>query len=110
MEKGRKKIVQSKIFKENRRDVYNYGEEAFGELLADLFFERLHKIIDKLDREYDLHPECKALPTKNKIYRNIIFGKYLIIYRITPDAVQLLVMIHCSRSVTKIKSTRSIKI
>ena|ERR1035437_4011550 len=109
MEKSAKKIVQSSVFKEDRRNVYNYGAEIFGFVLADLFLERLHYIIDELEYQYNLHPECKHLPTKGKIYRNIIFGKYIVIYRITPKNVEVLTLIHTSRSVAKIKTARSIK-
>lgn len=69
-----------------------------------IFFQRLKKVVDELEYQYDLHPECKFLPTKGKIYRNIIFGKYLVIYRITPAKVEVLTMLHSSRSVAKIKT------
>ncbi len=110
MEKNTKKVIQSETFKQKRREIYNYGSDAFGEFLADLFFERLKKILLELEYQYDLHPECKHLPTKGKIYRNIIFGKYLVIYRITIERVEILTLVHSSRSVKKIKATRSIKI
>lgn len=109
MEKNKKKVVPSPIFEQNLQGVYNYGAEAFGDFLADLFFERLKNIIDELEYQYELHPECKYLPTKGKIYRNIIFGKYLVIYRITPTKIEVLAMLHSSRSVTKIKAVRGIK-
>jgi toxin ParE1/3/4 len=109
MEKSPKKVIQTETFKLNRRDIYEYGAEAFGEFLADWFFERLKNILLELKYQYDLYPECKHLPTKGKIYRNIIYGKYLVIYRISPDKVEVLTMLHTSRSVTKIKAARSIK-
>jgi toxin ParE1/3/4 len=110
MEKEQKKtIVRSDIFKQNQIEVYEYGAEAFGEFLADIFMGRLENIIDELEYLYNLHPECKHLPTKGKIYRNIIFGKYLIIYRITTERVEILTMLHSSRSVAKIKGARKIK-
>lgn len=110
MEKNTKKIVRSDTFKQKRREIYIYGAEAFGEFLADIFMDRLGKIIDELEYQYNIHPECKHLPTKGKIYRNIIFGKYIVIYRIKTDKVEILTMLHTSRSVTQIKTARSIKI
>lgn len=110
MEKNKKKVIQSETFKQTRREIYNYGADAFGEFLADLFFERLKKILLELEYQHDLHPECKHLPTKGKIYRNIIFGKYLVIYRITAERVEILTMLHSSRSVAQIKGARKIKI
>jgi toxin ParE1/3/4 len=110
MEKNTKEVIQSETFKQTRREIYNYGAEAFGEFLADLFFERLKSILLELGYQYDLHSECKHLPTKGKIYRNIIFGKYLVIYRITAERVEILTMLHSSRSVAKIKETRKIQL
>ncbi len=110
MEKEQKKIVRTDIFKQKQFETYNYGADAFGEFLADIFMSRLEKIIDELEYQYDLHPECKHLQTKSKIYRNIIFGKYLVIYRITTEKVELLTMLHSSRSVAEIKKTRKIKV
>jgi|ERR1017187_7751235 plasmid stabilization system protein ParE len=110
MEKEVKKVVTSAIFKENRRKVYKYGAETFGDIMADIFMEHLENIMNELEYQYKLHPECKYLPTKGKIYRNIIFGKYLVIYRIASEKVEVLTLLHSSRSITKIKTTRSIKI
>ncbi len=109
MEKRIKKIIYSTVYYKDSENVYLYGVDSFGEILSDLFFKRLQSIIDELPYQYDLHPECKHLPTKGKIYRNIIFGKYLVIYRITPDKVEILTLLHTSRSVAKIKTARSIK-
>lgn len=109
MEKRIKKIVYSIVYYEESENVYSYGVETFGDILSDLFFARLQSIIDELEYQYNLHPECKQLPTKGKIYRNIIFGKYIVIYRITPLKIEVLTLLHTSRSITKIKTARSIK-
>lgn len=58
---------------------------------------------------YLLHPEYRHLETKTKKYRNIIFGSYLIIYRVTPNRIEVLRAFHCSRSPKSIKESRSIK-
>lgn len=110
MEKRIKKIIYSSVYYEESERVYLYGVEIFGDVLSDLFFARLQSIIDELEYQYNLHPECKHLPTKGKIYRNIIFGKYIVIYRITPERIEVLTLLHTSRSITKIKTARSIKL
>lgn len=110
MEKSKKRLITSPVFEENLKTVYNYGAEAFGDFLADIFINRLQAIINELEHLYDLHPECKYLPTKGKIYRNIIFGKYIVIYRIKPSKVEILTLLHTSKSIKKIKTARSIKI
>ncbi|HAH54103.1 MAG TPA: hypothetical protein DCM02_02135 [Flavobacterium sp.] len=50
------------------------------------------------------------METKSKKYRNIIFGSYLIIYRITPNRIEVLRAFHGSRSPKIIKKSRSIKV
>ncbi|MFB2118237.1 type II toxin-antitoxin system RelE/ParE family toxin [Parapedobacter sp. 2B3] len=57
-----------------------------------------------------MHPECRFLRTKGKIYRNLIHGNYLVIYRITTERIEVLNVIHGSRSVSTIKSSRKIRI
>jgi plasmid stabilization system protein ParE len=67
-------------------------------------------MVRDLNAQYLLHPECRYLETKNKIYRNIILGSYLIIYRITPNKIEVLRAFHGSRSPKTIAKTRSLKI
>lgn len=110
MEKKIKRLVLSDAYIYERKAVFRYGLETFGRYTAEDFFNRLKKIVYELEYQYEIHPECRFLPTKNNIYRNIIFGKYLIIYRITATQVQVLSMLHSSRSTAnKMKSLRLIK-
>lgn len=90
--------------------IYEYGEATFGVKLADYFIEEIYLAIEKLSTNYLLHPECRHLETKTKIYRNIIFGSYLIIYRIKANRIEVLRAFHGSRSPKTIKTVRKIKI
>jgi len=67
-------------------------------------------MIRALKNLYELHPECRFIVTKNRMYRNIIFGSYLIIYRITPSRIEVLKAISSRMSISKIRTARSIKI
>jgi len=77
-------------------------------VFADLFIEEMNHTTNGLSFQFNLHPECRSLRTKSKMYRNIILGKYLIIYRITPDKIEVLRAFHSSRSASKIRTARSI--
>lgn len=55
------------------------------------------------------HTECRLLPSKNKIYRNAIFGNYLIIYKILPDEIEVLSIFHSSRNPKEIKKLKTKK-
>lgn len=110
MEIQTKTIVTSALFDHvDIPSIFYYGMETFGIKLADNFIEEIYYRIDLLETQYFLHPECRHLETKSKIYRNIIIGSYLIIYRITLNGVEVLRAFHGSRSPKTIKSSRKIK-
>lgn len=64
----------------------------------------------QLSSHYLHHPICRFIPSKTGIYRNIRHGKYLIIYRIKPERIEVLNIIHGSRSPSKIRAVRKIRI
>jgi plasmid stabilization system protein ParE len=90
--------------------VYEYGIETFAIAAATIFIDELISRIEQLSTSYLHHPECRYLATKSQMYRNLIHGSYLVIYRITPTRVEVLNIIHSSRSISHIKESRKIKI
>ena len=107
-ERARKTVKVSALFNEDITDLYEYGEEVFGTVAAKSFVSDIYSRIWSLDISYLLHPECRHLATKDKRYRNIIVGSYLIIYRILKEEVLVLRILHAHSSITKIKNTRRI--
>ena len=111
MEIKKKKVVGSKLFEElDVPSIYEYGEATFGSKLADIFYFEIINRVRSLETQYLLHPECRHLETKTKIYRNIILGSYLIIYRIKTNRIEILRAFHGSRSPKLIKQVRKVKI
>lgn len=110
METTKKKVVKSIYYYKDIQDIFEYGEAAFGEKAALFFYEEIFSNVEKLESQYYLHPECRHLETKTKKYRNIILGSYLIIYRITPNRIEVLRAFHSSRSPKTIKKAKDIKI
>ncbi len=110
MEITKKKVVKSVYYYKDIQDIFEYGEATFGEKAALSFFDELLMDTQNLESQYLLHPECNHLETKTKKYRNIIFGSYLIIYRITLTRIEVLRAFHGSRSPKSIKESRSIKV
>lgn len=106
VEKQRKEVVVSSHFDQDIIDVYEYGEELFGSTAAKSFIADIYSRIWSLDQMYLLHPECRHLATKDKRYRNIIIGSYLIIYKIERDTIAVLRILHAQVSIRKIKSAR----
>ena len=110
MEITKKKVVKSVYYYEDIQAIFEYGEATFGEKAALSFFDELLIVASNLESCYLLHPECRHLDTKTKKYRNIILGSYLIIYRITPNRIEVLRAFHGSRSPKHIKKSRNIKV
>ena len=109
VENERKEIRISKQFDLDLISVYLFGEEVFGATAAKSFISDIFSRIWGLDLMYSLHPECRYLLTKDKRYRNIILGSYLVIYRITSEKVEVLRILHSHSSIRKLKTSRGIK-
>jgi toxin ParE1/3/4 len=108
VDKARKKVKVSSQFDLDIIEIYSYGEEVFGSVAAKSLVADIYSRIWSLDQMYLLHVECRHLPTKDKRYRNIIIGSYLIIYRITSDAVEVLRILHSHSSIEIIRASRKL--
>ncbi|MCL2247585.1 MAG: type II toxin-antitoxin system RelE/ParE family toxin [Lentimicrobiaceae bacterium] len=97
-------------FEESRLQIYDYSLETFGIFQAERYLEKIKKAIHSLPIWYLLYPECRHIRTKSRIYRNIIVGSHLIIYRVTKERIEVLDIVHSSSSVSKIRGTRQIQI
>ena len=82
----------------------NYSVEA-AERLRIGFNQEILKI---LPNPY-IYPECRFLPTKTQIYRNIVWGNYLIIYKIKKDIIEVLSVFHTKQKPAKVKLVRKTK-
>ncbi|MEO6849081.1 MAG: type II toxin-antitoxin system RelE/ParE family toxin [Mucilaginibacter sp.] len=103
-------VVISDMALTSLEQVYEYGIETFAFTAATVFIEELILHIEQLSINYLIHPECRYLPTKSKMYRYLIHGSYVVIYRIIPKRVEVLNILHSSRSISSIKASRKIKI
>jgi len=104
-----KEVVLTTLAQADIKAVFEYGAETFGFIAAKAFVAEVYMSIWGLDYQYNIHPECRFLPTKSKMYRNIIQGNYLIIYRITPKRVEVLRVFNSRVSIRKIRTTRGAK-
>ncbi|MBN2777880.1 MAG: type II toxin-antitoxin system RelE/ParE family toxin [Bacteroidales bacterium] len=104
-----KKVVFAEHFYFTLVEVLTYGLEEFGSVVAYNFNMEIESTTQNLSNLYLAFPENKFLPTKTKIYRNIVLGKYMILYRIKPTTVEVLAIYHSSIKPSKIKKLRSLK-
>jgi toxin ParE1/3/4 len=105
----RKEVRISAQFDLDIISLYTFGEEVFGTIAAKSFIADIYSRVWSLDSMYQLHVECRHLPTNDKRYRNIILGSYLIIYKITKEYVEVLRILHAHSSIRKIKTARHLK-
>jgi len=104
-----KRVVTTAVFDIMLFNAVDFGEQIFGVNIANTFLLNVRKSIKTLSTQHQLYPENKFLPTKTKMYRNIILGKYMILYCIIPTTVEVLAIYHSSIKPSKIKKLRSVK-
>jgi plasmid stabilization system protein ParE len=105
----KKTVKISKQFNVDIVNIFEHGEETFGYTAAKIFIGEIYNLIWNLDTMYLSYPECRYIPTKSHMYRNIILGSYLVIYRITPLRIEVLKAISSRMGISKIRAVRKIK-
>lgn len=88
---------------------YEYYFNTYSEKYAEEFRLGFFEIVEHIGRNYQTYSECRFLKTKGKLYRNIVWGNYLIVYKITKEAVQVLFVFHTKQHPLKLKKIRRIK-
>jgi hypothetical protein len=88
---------------------YMYFFKEYSENYADTFYDSFFKIVENILPHYLSYPECRFLSTKNKTYRNIIWGNYLIVFKIKKKNIEVLCLFHTKQNPKKLKVARRIK-
>jgi plasmid stabilization system protein ParE len=109
MEKKVRKVIFADQADQDLVDIYEYGRLTFGENRAQTFLQSTYQKVYDLPLYFLIYPECRYLETKTQIYRNIIIEKYLIIYRIKVNQIEVLRVLHGSVSPKTIKEIKKIK-
>ncbi len=102
-------VVFSQHTVQSLQAIYEYGAETFSPKMAENFVTELIEKLEALSRTYLLHAECRYIPTKSKRYRMFTYVSYLVIYKITEERIEVLNVIHKSRSIATIRKTRKIR-
>jgi plasmid stabilization system protein ParE len=76
---SRKPYVVSQKFLASRESIYEYSLDTFGYFQAERYKQKIRKSLDTLSTFYMAYPECRHIPTKCRMYRNIILDAHLII-------------------------------
>lgn len=91
------------------KNTFNCGVELFGILQALKYENLIYEEIELLPSRYLIHPECRFLPTKSKMYRTIMLPAHFILYRITSKRIEVLDIISYRESISHIRNRRNIK-
>ena len=91
------------------KNTFNYGVELFGILQALKYESLIYEEIELLPSRYLIHPECRYLPTKSKMYRTVMLPAHFILYRITSIRIEVLDIISYRESISHIRNRRNIK-
>ena len=105
-----KEVVTSSHYETHFVEILEYSIETFGYTQTCKYFNKLSQYVEKLDEHYLIHPECRHLPTKNRMYRNIVLDAHLIIYRVTERRIEVLDIVHAASSIGKIRDVRKIRL
>jgi len=105
-----KPVEVSDNFKAHRTHIYDYTFDTFGYFQAERYLNKIDKALDTLYNFYTAYPECRHIPTKSRMYRNIILDAHLIIYRITAGHIEVLDIIHAASSISKIRRVRKVRL
>ena len=72
MDTGKREVVVSEKYRDDLKNIFQYGVETFGYKGSVLFYENIERIVNNLGSEYFMYPECRFLTSKSRMYRNII--------------------------------------
>ena len=111
MEEGipRKSVEVSDEFKANRTQIYDYTLNTFGYFQAERYLQLIEQSLSLLHNFYMAYPECRHLPTKSRMYRNIVLDAHLIIYRVAEKRIEVLDIVHAASSIRKIRDVRKVR-
>jgi len=105
-----KNVITSINYERHLIEILDYGIEIFGYIQARKYFNTISHLVERLEFDYNYHPECRHLATKSRMYRNIILDAHLIIFRITSECIEVLDIIHSASSIRKIQRIRKIRL
>lgn len=103
------KIVVTPHAIQTLRTEFDWLKDNASVAFANKFRNDFKTQVDSILPSYLAYPECRFLLTPKNIYRNIIWGNYLIIYKIRKKEILVLGIFHTKQNPNKLKSLRRIK-
>lgn len=93
---------------EQLHEEYNYYRKEYSLAYAEEFRINFFDRIISITPFYKSFPECRFLRTRNKIYRNVVWNNYLIVFRIKTDCIEVLSLFHTKKNPKALKRLRRV--
>jgi plasmid stabilization system protein ParE len=82
-------------YNEDLKQIYDYGNYLFGEIVAYRFIQKIQNKVAKLVAMPDANPKCRFIEsTATKTYRTIIVEKYSVLYSVTSTTIKVYAIYH----------------
>ena len=105
--KPKRRFVITRRFKTRLNEVQEIGYELFGRDVAISFREKILERVVLVKEFPEMYPLSRFIKsTDEKQYRNIIVGKYYVIYSVTKTTIRIITIIHQAtnpKTIAKIK-------
>jgi plasmid stabilization system protein ParE len=88
---------------------YEYYKKEYSADYAEKFRLDFFSVIEKIVPHTYSYPECRFLPTKQKLYRNIVWKNYLIVFKIKKDHIDILCLFHTRQNPTRLKIVKGVR-
>lgn len=106
-EPAKLKLTVTENFLNVLETVVMFGSTVFGDKVSERFYKGIMSRIESIQSFPNANPKSRFIPSsERKIYRNVIYGNYYIIYSVTKTTIRIISLIHqatCPKTIGKIK-------
>ena len=101
------KLVLTENFLKELETVIIYGHTVFGDTIARKFLSGVLERIFALPSMPHTNPKSRFVEsTERKVYRNIIYEKYYVIYSVTKTTIRVISIIHQATNPKKLSKIK----
>lgn len=91
------KLEYSHTFEIHLQTVMSYGKDTFGRRVAKEFYRDLMTKILILPKTPNIYAKSRFVEsTERKVYRNIVFRSYFIVYSVSGSTIRIIDIVHQS--------------
>ena len=101
------KLVITENFLSELETVIIYGQTVFGDKTAEKFLKGIKERILALPKMPHANPKNRFVEsTDRKVYRNIIYEKYYVVYSVTKTTIRVISIVHQATNPKKLSKIK----